>query len=166
MSAEYDPRGLSVEERLLRHRKVAESGCWEWTGARPPSLKGYGVMTVKDGSRFKAQRVHRLAAVAWLGIDVTDERCVLHHCDNPPCFNPEHLYVGTRLENAHDRENRGRGRQVYGEAHPRTKITSGQVSELRRLSSEGVTQMALSKHFGISQPQVSRILVGTSRFHE
>lgn len=166
MSALYDPRGLSVEERLLRHRRVRSSGCWEWTGARPPTLQGYGIMTVKEGSRFIARRVHRLAAAEWLGIDLDDSRCVLHHCDNPPCFNPEHLYIGTRLDNNRDRESRGRGRQVHGEGHPRAKITQDQVLELRRVANAGITQLELADRFGISQPQVSRILRRTSRFNE
>jgi hypothetical protein len=49
-----------------------------------------------------------VAAVLWMGFDLADERKVLHHCDNPKCFNPGHLYIGTDADNSRDCTDRGR----------------------------------------------------------
>lgn len=88
-----------VIARLLMSRSVVGT-CWEWTGAR--SAYGYGQV----GTGGALQYAHRLAAFAY---DVPGSGpLVLHHCDNPPCFNPIHLYRGTHLDNTLDSVRRGR----------------------------------------------------------
>lgn len=67
------------------------SECWEWSGSR--DRKGYGF---GDGGR-----AHRLAW-EWENGPVPAGLMVLHRCDNPPCCNPKHLFVGTALDNARD----------------------------------------------------------------
>lgn len=76
--------------------------CWTWTGCTDKG--GYGLIRQK-GKNLKA---HRISMEIHTGHG--SDLCVLHSCDNPPCVNPNHLYFGTNLENARDRENRGRGR--------------------------------------------------------
>lgn len=98
-----------LEDRLLDKRKIATSGCWEWTGT--PADHGYGRMSYKN----RVHMVHRLAAHLWLGLDLWDSNVkVCHHCDNPPCFNPEHLYLGTQQSNMDDMTARGRARKKSG----------------------------------------------------
>jgi hypothetical protein len=76
--------------------------CWVWDLGT--NDKGYGRLRW-DG---KAVLLSRLAASFFLeGFDLDSPLCVLHHCDNPPCFNPDHLYIGTRLDNARDAMARG-----------------------------------------------------------
>jgi HNH endonuclease len=82
-----------VRRVLLKRRKVTPVGCWEWTGSR--HSKGYGHVWIE----WKHYRVHRLAAWLWLGFDLDSDGLVLHRCDNPPCFNPKHLYIGTNSDN-------------------------------------------------------------------
>jgi hypothetical protein len=79
-----------------------ETGCWNWRGAH--YKKGYGV------THYKGRNVsaHRLSAHLWLGMDLSDPRQVMHNCDNPRCFNPKHLKIGTQLENEMDKIARGR----------------------------------------------------------
>lgn len=67
---------------------------------------GYGRMSYLN----HVYRTHRLAAHEWLGLDLSDTAVkVCHHCDNPPCFNPAHLYLGDQRSNVRDMVLRGRG---------------------------------------------------------
>lgn len=93
----------SLEERLIESMRETGSGCWEWT--RATTAGGYGRMSYQN----HVYRVHRLAAHLWLGLDLADSiTIVCHHCDNPTCFNPEHLYLGDQKSNVADMVNRGR----------------------------------------------------------
>ena len=97
---------LSDRLRLIGWEEVERipelGACWEWKGARRNSRGGYGLI------RIGRQRyAHRVAYEARNGaFDVS--LSVLHHCDNPPCVNPDHLYVGTHDDNMRDVKVRGR----------------------------------------------------------
>ena len=87
--------------------KVAKGeGCWEWQGARDPH--GYGRFQVVTGTTQKANRF----AYELTNGPVPTGLYVLHHCDNPPCVNPAHLYAGTQRDNVRDMV--ARGRQRFG----------------------------------------------------
>jgi hypothetical protein len=86
--------------RLLAKRQLRE-GCWYWKGKATVDF-GYGAMWV-DGYRW---RVHRLAHHLWNGH--LQDLIVLHECDNPKCFNPSHLSLGTRQDNVDDMMSKGR----------------------------------------------------------
>jgi HNH endonuclease len=73
-----------------------QTGCWNWRGAHLE--KGYGIVRYKD----RDIGAHRLSAHLWLGMRLDDPRMVMHKCDNPRCFNPKHLKIGTALENVRD----------------------------------------------------------------
>jgi HNH endonuclease len=79
-----------------------QTGCWNWTGC--VNSEGYGKM------RFggKVIGVHRIAAILYLGLDPDSELLVLHRCDNPGCFNPKHLFLGTDADNMRDCASKGR----------------------------------------------------------
>ena len=76
--------------------------CWEWRGCR--NERGYGRFYA-DGRR---NSVHRVVASAALGRPLQDGECACHRCDNPPCVNPAHLFVGTHQDNVHDMMRKGR----------------------------------------------------------
>lgn len=78
--------------------------CWEWQGL--VSNRGHGLIKVGKQNAY----AHRIAWSLHHGRD--PEQCVLHHCDNRLCCNPAHLYEGTRLDNARDRDQAGRRRDV------------------------------------------------------
>lgn len=98
--------------------KVDRSGdCWVWTSTITKG--GYGVINVKQ----RALRVHRISYELAKG-PIPDGMFVCHACDNPPCVNPAHLWLGTNAENIKDMWAKGRGR--YGHAArpgPKPKTT-------------------------------------------
>ena len=94
----------SVECRLLSGRRIAPSGCWEWSRATFGQT-GYGVIRMSGRTRT----VHRAAYEALCG-PIPNGMQVLHRCDNRRCFNPEHLFIGTPKDNAIDMVNKGRHR--------------------------------------------------------
>jgi DNA invertase Pin-like site-specific DNA recombinase len=85
----------------------------------------------------------------------------MHLCDEPRCSNLDHLRVGSYSDNMQDCSAKGRlGGNVHGpgEAHGLAKLTDDDVRTIRRLASDGVTQTDLAGRFGVTQPQVSRIV--------
>jgi hypothetical protein len=97
------PSIATVRERLIARRRVALSGCWVLNGnCRNES---YTNLTI-EGVML---RVHQWSAYVWHGHKLRAGYTVVvrHHCDNPPCFNPEHLIPGTYRENALDAIERG-----------------------------------------------------------
>jgi hypothetical protein len=90
----------SVEDRFWE--KADTSGeCWEWTAGKFNT--GYGQFSV-DGA---PQLAHRFSYEMHYG-KISDGLHVLHTCDNPPCVNPEHLWLGTQADNNEDRDKKGR----------------------------------------------------------
>lgn len=79
---------------------VTASGCWEWQGYR--HLGNYGQMYY----RGKQQGVHRTAYLLWVG-PIPAGMGVLHKCDNKPCVNPDHLFLGDQRSNGRDLRDKG-----------------------------------------------------------
>jgi hypothetical protein len=146
-------RALNFDERLKR----MPSGCLEWQGARDRS--GYG--TLRAGKRD--HKAHRLAYERAFG-PITNGRFVCHTCDNPPCCEPSHLFLGTSQDNIDDRQSKGRG--ASGERMAAAKVNDHAVRQIRRLVSEdGHTQQAVAEMFGIDQTTVSKIVLRVSWKH-
>lgn len=121
------------ERKILPSVKVAESGCWEFQGPRQGK---YGCVWVD-----KSRPTHRVAASAFLGLDLLDsETFVCHRCDNPPCCNPDHLFLGTAADNLRDASQKGRLRAA-GAALPREMCKRGRhlMAETRKRKPNGAT---------------------------
>ena len=98
-------------------RKVDKAGeCWLWTGCR--NEKGYGFFRLQGNSIL----AHRFAFVVYGGKE-PGELLICHHCDNPPCVNPAHLFMGSDQENTRDSWNKGRRNVPRGAAHPESRKT-------------------------------------------
>jgi hypothetical protein len=130
------------------------SSCWNWTG--PFNTRGYGVT---NRSR-KFILAHRLSWLIEHGTDPGD-LCVLHHCDNPSCVRPDHLFLGDRQDNANDMLSKGREGHPIGETNPNVKLRDDQVDEIRRLKGR-MRQVDIGSMFGIHQSHVSRIHRGVA----
>lgn len=134
--------------------KVARSdSCWTWSGHR--DRQGYGELH----HRGMYLRAHR---VAWqlMNGPIPDGLHVLHHCDNPPCVNPAHLFLGTNADNVADKTAKGRGRGGRGEAHRNAKLTADQVREIRELAASGLTQREIAARYGVRHTAIGKILRG------
>lgn len=89
-----------LEKRLLSKIKVTPSGCWE---IKPTTTHRYGEMRIGN----VAIQAHRISWMLYQG-GIGPGLCVCHKCDNPPCCNPSHLFVGTQAENMRDAVQKGR----------------------------------------------------------
>ncbi len=142
---------VALVKRSLAHRlwsRVARGkpgACWVWSGARDPF--GYGRIGL-TGSR-RSTLTHRAAWMVAYG-DIPDGQCVCHRCDNPPCCNPGHLFLGSRDDNNKDAKAKGRMRGPYlkGERHGRHLLTDEAVLAIR---SGGLTLHQAMSTFGVKR---------------
>ncbi len=80
---------------------VTETGCWLWIASY--STKGYG----RIGFLGRSEKAHRISWMIAYG-PVPEDKHVLHKCDTRCCVNPDHLFLGTNLDNIKDRDSKGR----------------------------------------------------------
>lgn len=150
---------LRLADPFWGHVAIGEPDeCWEWDGNRFQS--GYGQAWVPAGTLLpgldgRIQQAHRvaylLASKRWPG-----RMFVCHTCDNPPCVNPAHLWLGTAAENNRDRDAKGRGRSG-------SNRTPAEVeAEVREAVAEGRKISHLAREFGISRMTIYRI-IGSDR---
>lgn len=142
----------TVQERF-NAKVLVTPGCWLWNATRDGG--GYGRMKV--GGSFV--RTHRLSYELHVGA-IPHGMCVCHRCDVPACVNPEHLFVGTQLDNIKDRCEKGRTAKhgkAHGIGHYKAKLTAADAFAIR---DDARTQDAIAAAYGIAQAQVWRIKHG------
>lgn len=136
--------------------KVSKKGkCWIWVGVK--NSKGYGYFSYNGkliGAHIVSYIMHKK-----LKERPTGEVC--HTCDNPSCVNPKHLWLGTRLTNSLDASAKGRlkGGPGFpgGQHHPNSKLTSSDVSEIRKLRKSGMLLSEIAKMFNVTPSCVCNI---------
>lgn len=130
-----------------------DDDCWLWNGYCDDF--GYGNI-VEGGRNSRRWKAHRLSYSLLVGDP--GSLCVLHECDVPACVNPNHLFLGTRTDNAQDKVSKGRQRGPKGEAHPKAKLTAGQVRTIRRRYASGVLRSVLAREYGVAWNSIKYIL--------
>jgi len=139
-----------LKEALLSRRKIDANGCWLWTMKR--AAYGYGQWVVGQTD----YHVHRLSAHLYHGFDLASSLTICHSCDNPPCCNPQHLFVGTSLDNSQDMVRKGRS--AKGEHNAQSKLTDAEVHAIRKRYAGGETQKTLANAYDVHQTLVSLIV--------
>jgi hypothetical protein len=155
--------------------------CWEWTGVRLPT--GYGNIWL-NGSK---KRSHRIAYALANGF-IPARALVCHSCDNPPCCNPAHLFLGTHKDNVTDCIKKQR--HAHGDTHPavinpgylrrgdrhplrerpelikfgsqsaNSKLTEADIPKIRELRACGATQQDIGDIFGVTASNIACVLKG------
>lgn len=142
-------KAIPVPVRFWQYTiKRGPDDCWLWVGARF-GANGYGALQVNE----RALRAHRIAWEMHNG-PIPSDRIVCHTCDNPPCVNPAHLYLGTHASNAADKVRRGRVNPSVGGGTRPTKLTPKDIAEIR--SAPGRLAEIAAK-YGVSRSQISRV---------
>jgi hypothetical protein len=158
-------RRRTARVRALFWTRIRKSdGCWEWQGCK--STAGYG----------KAGRDRLAHRVAWelTNGPIPEGLCVCHTCDNPPCCNPDHLFLGTHADNMADKV--AKGRQPSGEHHhwrrlevptrgecnPSAKLTRAQVIDIRIRYGAGEPPRPLATEYGVCPETIASIVKGRS----
>jgi len=139
--------GRDVGGHIARFwRFVDKSGdCWLWT--RSCNKRGYGQFKAPD----KIKLAHRVSWEISNG-PIPEGHGVLHHCDNPPCVRPDHLFLGTDKDNVRDAIEKGRFVYLpvkFGEQHPGAKLTEEVVLQMRSLREIGWTYQAIADRYGL-----------------
>lgn len=131
---------------------MSQTACREWKGPRNPG--GYGLIWLTD--RKKQIGSHRFAWAETNG-PIPEGMHVLHTCDNPLCYNPDHLFLGTPADNMADKV--AKGRQAKGSRLASAKLNEEKVKEIRRLyKAGGTSHRALAREFGVSKSLITQIL--------
>jgi len=124
------------------------SGCWLWLG----SLNSWGY----GRTAYSIRAAHRLSYAASRG----DARnmLVLHRCDTPCCVNPDHLFLGTQVDNMRDMADKGRSGTARGECNRSSKLTWSAVNEIRSAQHPNISELA--RRFGVSRRAIRFALTG------
>jgi hypothetical protein len=145
--------------------------CWLWTGAT--TRGGYGQLKI-TGSR-KNIRTNRLTFFLEHGKFPANK--ALHHCDNPPCCNPAHIYDGTDSDNSLDALKRKRhlwqrlgtkptvaftDKRPFGSAHAHAKLNEKQAAAIKRALASGESVVDLGRRYGVSYQSIQQIRAGKS----
>jgi hypothetical protein len=130
----------------------SDDECWPWIGTT--FYEGYG-RTVYDG---RVQGTHRIAWKLTNG-PIPNGALVCHKCDNPPCCNPKHLFLGDDNANAQDKTIKGRNGVPKGTAHGMAQLTDEIVRAIRRLhATKKYTQRRIALMFNTTQANVALIV--------
>jgi hypothetical protein len=130
--------------------------CWIWTAGL--SAGRYG--SFFDGRKYV--KAHRFSYELNCG-KIPKGMYICHHCDNPRCVNPDHLFLGTQTDNMRDMVNKGRTAKQFGEHNGNAKLSWKKVRKIRTLyATKKYIQDDLAKLFNVGRSAVGYILQGVT----
>ena len=148
-----------IERSMLQAYGSSTEKCFEWPHGG--NRDGYGVVYVQG----KSVLVTRFMAELCLGRRLSSKECVCHQCDNPPCCNPWHLFVGTQKDNLADARQKGRLSFHKGEDNFSSKVNKRDVLQIRRRRNNGETYSSLGRRFNLSVNGVKKICLRKTWAH-
>lgn len=153
----------SLNDYLTRNSKKQMNGCWEWTSSK--RRRGYGnAGSCEWAKQYNTGLAHRLAYICYKGeFDYTLFVC--HHCDNPSCINPQHLFLGTHKENMKDMLLKGRKNNESGEKAANAKLTKDQAIYILR-NMETISAWELSTKFNVCRQTIQNVWNGITKYIE
>lgn len=101
----------TAASRFATKYRITASGCWEWSAAKNHAGYGFFTMYKKQRGHTNSELAHRASWILHRG-QIPESRFVCHHCDNPSCVNPDHLFVGSATDNVHDMIDKGRAKLI------------------------------------------------------
>jgi len=148
--------------------------CWPWL--RTCRENGYGIITVRVNDIQICLQVTHIVYEIWNGRPIPPGKLIAHHCDNPPCANPLHLWPATAKENMEDAARKGRmpkglrnGKYTKpearsrGESHGMVKLSNDDILTIRFLHEEGESNAMLAQRYKVSTVQIWRIVTKRNR---
>ena len=144
-------RYANVQERFEKGFDAGKPDeCWEWKLSKAKS-GGYG--------NFGGHHASITSYKLYRGL-IPEGMEVCHSCDNPPCVNPNHLFLGTHVENVKDMWSKGRGGhgELHGTDSPRARFNREQIIEMRKLFSDGVAIKGIRIRFDADKTTIRRIV--------
>jgi len=139
-----------IERFKNKIEPITESGCWIWMGTLHSF--GYGWFWLNGTVKL----AHRISWEIFKGT-IPRDKCILHKCDIPYCVNPNHLFLGTRIDNNIDRDKKKR--VASGEKQGHAKLTINQVNEIRSLYiPRKMSSYKLAKKYGVSNSNIMKII--------
>lgn len=160
--ASVDSRRANFLTRLEdKYIPEPNSGCWLWIGGLSKE-DGYGSISV-DG---KDRKAHRVMFELTSSEKIPPGYEVCHRCDNPCCVNPDHLFVGTHIDNMRDRDRKGRRKAPKGTNNGFAKLDDAKVRAIRLALVENTkSQGEIATEFGCDRTTVSLIKLGKRWAH-
>lgn len=134
--------------------KTSKQGdCWVFLGAKGGG--GYGVIK-NNGKQYGLSRL----AFSELVEPLRPGMFVCHRCDNPACWNPDHLFQGTHADNMEDMAAKGRASRASGERKHTSKLKDDDVRKIRQLLRDGLSQRKVAAQFNVTQSCIWNISSG------
>lgn len=132
--------------------------CWLWQGTLQNN--GYGDFDFRlRNVRYRCS-AHRVSYMLTHNHQIPEGLCVLHRCDNKQCVNPNHLFLGTQLDNIRDMMKKGRHTFPKGEDSTSAKLTLCDVTIIKQRAKNGEKLCVIAKDFPVDSSQISRIVAG------
>ena len=154
----------STEDKKRFFSKVDKTDtCWIWK-ASIRGNSGYGAFKING----KVKSAHRVSWEIYNNKSVPEGLLVCHKCNNRLCVNPEHLYVGTYVDNMRDAIRNGvrdHYKYVYGEKVGTAKLSEDNILEIVRLHEEGLSQKEIAKKFKVDRSAIGNVLRGKTWKH-